>query len=208
MGNMASNLQVDPPRTEVFSFYHFCCWYAHCCKFVSTKQQSGGFPSRTHLCASSVTQGQSLLLTWAQALEEACRSHFSPFSIRSDCNAVRAAGTLNRADWIRPLSRPSSSPAASAPCCVSVLWAGHRSRRSRCYVFINTSSSWSPEEPLCTSSPPEPTVGLVHQPGCFLFLMMQVSRSRNHEVSAHHTFQVCGLGRKKTFFLKDAMKSH
>lgn len=39
---------------------------------------------------------------------------------------------------------PANPPAA--PCCVSVLWTGHRSRCTRCYVFINTSSSRSPEK--------------------------------------------------------------
>lgn len=37
---------------------------------------------------------------------------------------------------------------AAAPCCVSVLWTGHWSRCTRCYVFINTSSFCSPEK-LC-----------------------------------------------------------
>lgn len=166
MGNMTSNPQVIPPWTQVFSFYHFCCWCAHCCTFVSAKQPRIVSPPKHTDVPHQSHKDNLSCWAWAQAHEETCKSHFSLFSILSDCNTVRAEETLNPADWIRPRSKPTSSPAASAPCCVSVLWTGHRSRRPRRYVFINTSSSWSPEKLLRTSSPPEPPVGLVYRPGC------------------------------------------
>lgn len=138
---MTNTPQVVPLRTQTFSPRHICCW---CETRVFNKPAQDGFPSKTHRCASSVTHWQCLLLlTRGQDLQEPCKSHFSPFP--SSLTVIRSV--LKRR-WVALIEYvlPPNPPAA--PCCVSVLWTGHRSRCTRCYVFINTSSSCSPEK-LC-----------------------------------------------------------
>lgn len=106
MGNVTSNPQVIPPRTQVFSFYHFCCWCAHCYTFVSTKQpRMVSPPKHTDVPHQSHKDNLSCSLE-PKPTRETCKSHFSLFSILSDCNTVRAEETLNPADWIRPRSKP------------------------------------------------------------------------------------------------------